>query len=103
VELGQSDNGRRLDVGVDDRLVVRLPETGGTGYVWQVASLSGPARLVSDSPEPASVPAPGASGSHRWEIAFDGSGPVALRAVHRRPWEPEANAVDEYRLDLVVA
>ena len=101
VELGLADDGRTVEVGVGDRVVVRLPENGGTGYLWQ-ANVSGPGRLVDDRPEPAGSADPGASGYHRFEVAFDGSGEVALRAVQRRSWEPETNAVAEYRLELSV-
>ena len=99
VEVSEADNGRRIDVAVDDHLVVRLPENAGTGYVWHVESLSGPARLVVDRPEPA-ADAPGAAGQHRLELAFDGPGAVSLRAEHKRPWEPAA--VGSYQLEVSV-
>jgi inhibitor of cysteine peptidase len=101
MELSEADNGRRIQVGAGERVVVRLPENATTGYVWQVASLTGPARLVADRAEPGAA-APGAGGVRCLELAFDSSGAVTLRAVQRRPWEPDTSVVSEYRLDLSV-
>jgi inhibitor of cysteine peptidase len=102
MELTEADNGRRVEVGAAEHVVVTLPENATTGYVWQVADLSGPARLVTDRAEPG-APAPGAAGVRRLELAFDGPGAVSLRAVQRRPWEPPTSVLDEYRLELSVA
>jgi inhibitor of cysteine peptidase len=111
MELTVADNGRRIGVDVADTVVVRLPENATTGYVWQVADLSGPARLVDDRAEPgaavpgAAVPGaavPGAAGLRRLELAFTDSGAVTLRAVQRRPWEPATSLLAEYRVELRV-
>jgi predicted secreted protein len=78
-----------------------FPENATTGYVWQVTSLAGPARLVTDRPRPGPA-TPGAAGTRRLELALHGSGVVTLRAVSRRPGEPDTNARVEYRLEISV-
>lgn len=101
MDLTEADNGRRIEVGAAEHVVVRLPENATTGYRWEIADLSGPVRVVTDRAEPGAA-APGAAGVRRWELAFDGSGTVAIRAVQRRPWEPETSVANEYLLALFV-
>jgi predicted secreted protein len=100
VELTEADHGRRIAVDTGDEVVVRLPELGGAGYRWEVASLSGPARLVANRVDFAG--APGQAGTRLLELAFGDPGDVALRAVHRRPWEPDTSAQGEYVLHITV-
>jgi hypothetical protein len=98
VELGYGDDGREITVSVADAILLRLPESGSSGYGWDV-TLSGAARVADDRVEPPTGPMAGAALMRRLAIALDAPGPVALRAVRRSPWN---DGPQEYTLALDV-
>src|SRR5689334_8604297 len=98
VELGVGDDGREITVSVADAILLRLPESGSSGYGWEV-TLSGAARVADDRIEPPLGPVAGAALMRRLAIALDAPGPVAVHASRRSPWDDDP---EEYHLALDV-
>jgi predicted secreted protein len=76
-------------VQVGDEVVVTLPETATTGFMWHPDVDESLLRLVSDSREADVVPR-GAPGLRVFVFEAVAPGVAALRCVKRRPWESEA-------------
>jgi hypothetical protein len=96
VELGPADNGRQLQVTVTDTLIVRLPESGAAGYVWDLA-VNGPAQVTDDQVEPPGGPVAGAALVRRLRLVIQAPGRIVFRATRHNPWE---GTVEEYSIEL---
>lgn len=74
--LGPADNGSLQQLGLQQRLVVRLPEVPTSGYLWRGAdalAADGPLRLLSSDVEPR---APGTiGGAGRRCLVFEACAP----------------------------
>jgi predicted secreted protein len=98
IELGPADNGQQVPVSRADAILVRLPESGATGYGWDVA-LAGPAQIVGDEVAPPPGPVAGAALVRGLWLAVDRPGQVTFRAVRHNPWDA---TVEEYNVVLDV-
>jgi len=87
--LSATDDGRHLPARRGDVVVVRLPESGGTGFLWELVAPAGVALLESE-PEPAPPGSGiGATGLRRFVVGVDAEGTHELRARLRQPWQPD--------------
>lgn len=83
-----------------DHLLVRLPEQGGTGYVWVADELPPGAAVVADAVEVEGELTPGGTQSRVLEIEIGGSG-GRLALSRRRPWE-EVEPLETMVTEVVV-
>ena len=95
--LGPEDAGRTVEVAAGAPVAVALPETGGTGYTWQVEELPESAKVISDRYDHEPGAGIGAASLHIFEIDPGSGGPIRL--VHLRPWEGEGGVLDRYEVD----
>lgn len=84
--IGPDSDGGTVTVAADDVVEIALPQTAGTGYLWEPADLPDGVTLVADRVSAAPVRAAGAATERVFALRVAGSGPVVLRL--RRPWEP---------------
>jgi hypothetical protein len=96
--VGPEDAGRTVEVAAGAPLVVALPETGGTGYTWQVEQLPEGGQVLGERYEHAPGAGIGAESVHVFEIEPGSGGP--LRLVHGRPWLGEEGVLDRFELDV---
>lgn len=98
--IGESDNGRTLDIGCGESVRVSLPENATTGYRWAIDRYD--ERVIEAIASEAAYPAgtPGSGG----EVAFTlrgknvGSGEVTLK--YWRHWEGESSVRARFQVRL---
>ena len=94
--LGPEDAGRTVEVAAGDRVVLKLPETAGTGYTWQVEDLPPGAEVVEERFEQVG---PGVGGSSRHVFVLSAPGEAGkLRLRHLRPWRGEDSVIERYEV-----
>jgi predicted secreted protein len=64
IELTEADDGRVIPAQVGDEVVVRLPERGSTGYLWDLEEAGDPSLVLERSDAEAGA-MPGAPGERR--------------------------------------
>jgi predicted secreted protein len=80
---------------------VELPETPGTGYVWEPVPLPASVREVGRTFEEAAArPTAGGSGTRRFRLEVGRQGRHELEFLLRRPWE--AAPIERRTVTLVV-
>jgi predicted secreted protein len=105
ITLTEADRGRLIDLAAGDRLTVRLAETPGTGYRWEIAPGADPglagglsAVLTGEgdrfAASESALPRPGVGGLRIFSFRAGEAGTATLSFRLRRPWEAEAAAVD---------
>lgn len=72
-----------------DRIVIRLPENGGTGYQWSVRHLGGPVEMESTELVFPNDLRPGAAGERIVVLRATTAGMARVSLQHKREWEPE--------------
>lgn len=107
LELTEQNSGETIRPEVGDFFMLRLPETAGTGYLWQTASppySSDVLRCLEDTfvPNPASAGMAGAAGRRSLTFKVIGPGTTGLKLEYRRPWEKDQTPAQTFDL-LVIA
>jgi inhibitor of cysteine peptidase len=99
IVLTEADDGREVDAGLNDLVVVSLPENPTTGYLWAVASETAGVLMLENS-DFSAVAGAGVGGGGRRTFSFRAAaaGRATLELVCRRPWETDASAAARYRL-----
>lgn len=92
--------GREVNPQEGDAVVVEVPETPSTGYVWGPTDLPDGLALVRDEYRGPDERVLGGRGHHRFVFRVEAPGRRSLRLEMRRPWQPQAPA-EEYGLDIV--
>ena len=98
--LTSADNGTTIAVGPGETVEIRLPQLGGTGYLWSIASSSNVVVVddwveLGDEPQP-----PGDAATRVFRVQHSGSGRGHLRLVRSRPWESTGHGDDQFEIDL---
>lgn len=125
--LERSDNERTLYPRVEDELMVQLPETPSSGYVWtfrESEAISDQAAASTDTTEHASAEtafvsiradeftskvapgepqALGGEGTRRFSLRLIKAGLFTLHLEKRRPWQAKADPIERYSLLLSIA
>jgi predicted secreted protein len=83
--ISEGDADRALTVSVGDDLVVELPQTGGTGFVWSVEAEPAVLSVASDTLRRRSA-LPGATGDRVLLLRAAGPGTTTLTLALGRPW-----------------
>jgi len=100
--IGESDNGRTLDIGKGESVRINLPENATTGYRWAIDRYDESLIevIANDTAYPAS--APGSAG----QVAFTfrgknvGSGEITLK--YWRHWEGDSSITARFQVRLNV-
>ena len=102
--IGESQNGRTIELAPGEIAEIVLPETPSTGYRWQIAASVEPACAVAvETSEPPHSAKPGAPGTHRWRVEAKKAGACEFKVAYRRPWEASSNAAREFSIRIRVA
>jgi predicted secreted protein len=97
VRIGTEDAGRTIEVAAGDRVVVALPEIGGTGYTWQVEELPPGAQLVDEHYEQTGA---GIGGMSQHVFVIEPGEGGELRLKQGRPWLDEAGVIDRFEVSV---
>ncbi len=103
MELTEHDSGSRITVRLGEPLILRLPEIGGTAFLWHLdeAAAELGLTLVTSTMEEA-PDTPGGTGIRRLVVEAGREGVVELRLTRHRPWEDGSEADAEFVLTLEV-
>lgn len=105
--ITENDNGNSIDLKNGHAFYLKLNENPSTGYSWQL-SLSNGLNLLSDKYHPFESSKSGknfvvgAGGFHLWRIKAEAEGSQQVKAVYKRPWEPETGREQTFILDVRV-
>jgi predicted secreted protein len=102
--LTEADNGRELEVKVNDTFDLRLRESRMGGYRWSPLETGQPFLAMTEirMETHAATPLPGESNVRAWHFLAQQPGLAHLRLQHRRSWEPES-AGSQFALTVKVA
>ncbi len=100
-QLSESDNGKKLQLKMDDHVVIKLPASPGTGYNWEVQpnnhfSVSHQYKTKADA-------AIGEGGMDVFELdpatqVVNGS----IRFLYRRSWEDASKAGKQFSISYQI-
>ncbi len=106
VRIDAAQNGRTIEVAVNQRFAVELVGVPTAGYVWAPASVPAfltPAGEASGDTTRAQSQ-PGFTGGNHWEVfvfTANAAGRGELVLEQRRPWESGEPASDTFRVTIV--
>lgn len=103
LELGESDNGRRVAAKVGDVLTVRLAENASTGYRWSFDKLD-PTRielLETAASYPDAMPGSGGEAIFKLRIVKPGS--TDLTTKYWRAWEGERSVLRRFTVRIIAS
>ena len=98
--LTSADNGTTITAGPGETIEIRLPQIGGTGYLWSIASSSnvvvvGDHVVMGEEPQP-----PGDAATRVFRVQRSRPGRGHLRLVRSRPWETDGRGDAQFEIDL---
>src|SRR5690242_11549127 len=101
IQLSEADNGKKIQLKMNDHVVIKLPASPGTGYNWEVQpnshfSVSHQYKMQADA-------GVGAGGMDVFELdpqtqAQNGS----LKFLYRRAWEDQSKAGKEFVINYQI-
>jgi len=102
--ITQNDNGKEIAVPEGAIVEVRLEQSGGTGYLWQIVGLDETHLKVLES---ASAPLKGeriVGGPllKTWKIQALKAGQTDLKILLYRPWEGPEKAVATFQVKIII-
>jgi len=106
----EADNGTTVALSRHDMLEVILPGNPSTGYTWQTVNANSwvlaPLRRPVFTPFSTGTndaPRVGAGGTFRMTYEVVGKGTSPLELSYTRPWEPETNPNQTFKITVTVA
>lgn len=93
-------SGSCVKASLSDRIVVRLPENGATGYEWVVTEVGAALDVASSELVLPDELAPGAAGQRIVTVRPRGTGRARLVMQLRRAWESEP--IEQFELEVDV-
>ena len=103
VLITQPDQGSTIDAKQGDVIVIRLEETPGTAYQWEIGVIdSSIVELLDSNYSPPQKASMGSSGTRafRFRVKSSGRGSIQLRS--RRLWEPVESAIKSFEVNIRV-
>ena len=98
-----ADHGAEVAAGPGETIEIRLPQLGGTGFLWSVAS-SDNVIVVGDEVDLGEEGrTPGGPATRVLRVQPRDPGPGRLRLVRSRAWEPEGGGDAEFEITLTPA
>ncbi|MBV9653731.1 MAG: AMP-binding protein, partial [Acetobacteraceae bacterium] len=105
IHIDAAQAGQVVEIAVGEVVELRLAETAGTGFQWQVAEDGGPncriTRTFRDSAGGGAV-RPGERGTHVWHISGLQPGVCDVALTYRRAWETDTPPAARYAVRLNV-
>lgn len=98
--LTAADEGRLVELGVGDNVVIRLPENATTGYRWIVDAVDEGVVEVKEGPYASTSNALGSGGEAQWIVHAKAAGLTQLRLKCWRRWEGESSVIERYVVTL---
>src|SRR5437879_87891 len=99
---GEDDNGRTLELKVNDSFDLMSSESRMGGYRWNLIETGAPVLKAQELASQATdASAPGGRSSRSWCFTAQQPGSVQLRLQHLRSWQPNAPGRD-FRLSVKV-
>ena len=100
--IGESDNGRTLDIGLGESVRVSLPENATTGYRWTIDRYDESLieAIASETGYPASALGSGGEVAFIFKGKKIGTGEIVLK--HWRHWEGESSVRARFQVRLNV-
>lgn len=101
IQLSEADNGKKIQLKMDDHVVIKLPSSPGTGYTWEVQpnnhfSVSHEYKMQDDA-------AVGAAGIDIFEL--DPQAQVqngSIKFLYRRAWEDASKAGKQFSINYQI-
>lgn len=90
LSVSEADDGREIEVAVDEILELALPETSGTGFRWEFISRGESILTLEKEYAAAAATAPGSSRMRCWRFKAIAPGNAMLKLGYARPWEKRA-------------
>jgi predicted secreted protein len=90
LELGEIDNGKTIDIDRGSLILIRLPESGATGYIWKVNAVDAQVITLQDSKFQIDA-GTGVGGGGVITFVFKAQSPgTTILSLHlARPWDKE--------------
>lgn len=102
-ELTQDHHGATVPARLGQPITIRLPQSGGTAYLWHLAQPDRPdLEVVADHVGDAGT-APGAAGTRQITVVPRTPGRWTVRLDRHRPWEGADQADAEFEVVLEVS
>jgi predicted secreted protein len=101
VAITEEQNGQSFNVGVGDEVDVTFVAAQGTGYSWQLETISPEVATLSNEetvPIPPSMP--GSPAKQVFHLKIVAAGKVTLHFDYLRPWESAANSAKTFTVKL---
>lgn len=99
--LSEADNGRAIELHVQESLQIQLPESRMGGYRWSLVEAGEPVLAAIEMGTKAASSLPGQANIRRWQFSAKQQGSVQIQLRHRRSWEPESSG-SEFSLSVKV-
>jgi inhibitor of cysteine peptidase len=100
VTLTMADNGRAVDAGAADEVVLHLPENPTTGYRWQLERAADALELTSDTYHPAPPIQFGSGGMREFRFRKTAPGTARLELKHWQAWEGDRSITERFAVTL---
>ena len=103
ISVGETENGKTIEMNAGDTLKISLAGNPTTGYNWYVSSVDTQVlNQVGDPSFVASSNAMGAGGFINLTFQAPMAGKTSLQLQYKRIWEPGINPLQTYSLTIVV-
>jgi len=105
VRLDMADNGRQIEVEVDQNLVISLESNPTTGFSWELVELEDPILQLMGEAEfqpSESKEIVGAGGTEIFRFKAVSIGQTTLTLVYHRSWEEGVEPLETFNLNIVV-
>jgi len=97
-----NDNGRTIELKVDDTFELTLSESRMGGYRWKLVETGEPVLAAKELATTADASMPGGRSSRSWRCTAQQPGLAQIRLQHLRSWQPTDPGRD-FRLSVKVA
>ena len=105
VTLTGGQNGASAEISKNQKLHIRRPVQGGTGFSWQLTRTpSAPVRLLIATTQPAGPSnVPGGLATELFVFEPTGAGAGDIELGYRRPWEKDVAPARTFAVHVVVS
>ncbi len=99
IDLSEADNGKLIDVDMDQKVLLRLPENPSTGYTWSIEATEG-IQVQNSRFLPSSAQMIGTPGQHLWTLKPLRPGDLSVRAKLWHEWEGDQSVQQRFEVTL---
>jgi inhibitor of cysteine peptidase len=100
IVLVERDNGRTIELGVGDTVLLRLPENATTGYRWALDCVDPDLLCGHEARYFGHAAAVGSGGIVEWQLDVKAPGTAAVRLKLWRHWEGETSVKGRFAVTL---